>query len=262
MATPVKQRRAEAAPAPPVRRFASARATSWSSAGATARFISRRRMRSRPTRRSSPSGSSIGPRPRPRTYLAQRDAAGNGARSATARRSRQSAASARRTARPLARAAARDPLRQRHRARASGACRDVCRHPLRAVSPAYCSISNDFGKLRYIFDLLTPGLVFAADGAAYRRAIEAVVPPRRWRSSSRAIRCRAGHRRCSRACSRRRRRRMPRRRMPRSGPTPSPSSCSPRARPAPKAVINTQRMWCSNQAMILSSSPSSPTSRR
>src|SRR5262245_47615358 len=49
--------------------------------------------------------------------------------------------------------------------------------PYAPISPAYALISNDFGKLRYIFDLLTPGLVFAADGAAYRRAIEAVVPP-------------------------------------------------------------------------------------
>lgn len=44
------------------------------------------------------------------------------------------------------------------------------------ISPAYSLVSTDFGKLRYIFDLLTPGLVFAADGKAFGRAIEAVVP--------------------------------------------------------------------------------------
>src|SRR5258708_37830746 len=49
--------------------------------------------------------------------------------------------------------------------------------PYAPISPAYPLISQDFGKLRSIFDLLTPGLVFAADGAAHRRAIEAVVPP-------------------------------------------------------------------------------------
>ena len=49
--------------------------------------------------------------------------------------------------------------------------------PYAPVSPAYALISNDFGKLRYILDLLTPGLVFAADGHAYGRAIEAVVRP-------------------------------------------------------------------------------------
>src|SRR5262245_40232956 len=49
--------------------------------------------------------------------------------------------------------------------------------PYAPSSPAYALISQDFGKLRSIFELLTPGLVFATDGAAYRRAIETVVPP-------------------------------------------------------------------------------------
>src|SRR6266851_4660365 len=49
--------------------------------------------------------------------------------------------------------------------------------PYAPISPAYALISNDFSKLKYIIDLLTPGLVFTADGDPYRRAIEAVVPP-------------------------------------------------------------------------------------
>src|SRR6266702_3470170 len=48
--------------------------------------------------------------------------------------------------------------------------------PYAPISPAYALISNDLGKLRSIIDLLTPGLVFAADGETYARAIEAVVP--------------------------------------------------------------------------------------
>src|SRR5947199_8433937 len=48
--------------------------------------------------------------------------------------------------------------------------------PYAPISPAYALISQDFGKLRSIFELLTPGLVFAADGAVFHRAIEAVVP--------------------------------------------------------------------------------------
>ena len=44
------------------------------------------------------------------------------------------------------------------------------------ISPAYSLISTDHSKLRYIFDLLTPGLVFASDGALFGRAIDAVVP--------------------------------------------------------------------------------------
>jgi feruloyl-CoA synthase len=48
--------------------------------------------------------------------------------------------------------------------------------PYAPVSTAYSLVSSDFAKLRYIFELLTPGLVFAADASAYARAIEAVVP--------------------------------------------------------------------------------------
>src|SRR5205814_4263482 len=48
--------------------------------------------------------------------------------------------------------------------------------PYAPVSPAYSLISSDFGKLRHIVNLLTPGLVFACN-AQYARAIEAVVPP-------------------------------------------------------------------------------------
>jgi len=48
--------------------------------------------------------------------------------------------------------------------------------PYAPISPAYSLVSRDFGKLRYIIDLVTPGLVFAASGTAYRAAIEAAVP--------------------------------------------------------------------------------------
>ena len=48
--------------------------------------------------------------------------------------------------------------------------------PYAPISPAYSTVSTDHGKLRHILDLLTPGLVFASDGAAYGRAIAAVVP--------------------------------------------------------------------------------------
>jgi len=49
--------------------------------------------------------------------------------------------------------------------------------PYSPVSPAYSLVSSDFNKLRHVFRLVTPGLVFAADGAKYQRAIEAVMPP-------------------------------------------------------------------------------------
>jgi feruloyl-CoA synthase len=123
--------------------------------------------------------------------------------------------------------------------------------PYAPISPAYALISSDFGKLKYIFDLLTPGLVFAADGEAYRRAMEAVVPPAteivvtRNPPASRSstpfeallaatpIRADTAHAKV--------------------GPdTIAKLLFTSGSTGTPKAVINTQRMWCSNQAMILS----------
>ena len=49
--------------------------------------------------------------------------------------------------------------------------------PFAPISPAYSLVSSDFGKLRLIFDILTPGLVFVSAGAPFRKAIEAVLPP-------------------------------------------------------------------------------------
>ncbi len=104
--------------------------------------------------------------------------------------------------------------------------------PHAPISPAYSLMSGDFGKLRAILKLLTPGLVFAADGAGLRA---------RHRRRG-AGRCRIGASRVTRRTTaapralpismRRRRARASPPRMTRSAPTPSPSSCSPRARPA------------------------------
>jgi feruloyl-CoA synthase len=49
--------------------------------------------------------------------------------------------------------------------------------PFAPISPAYSLVSSDFGKLRLIFDILTPGLVFVSAGAPFRKAIGAVMPP-------------------------------------------------------------------------------------
>ncbi|AXS42229.1 feruloyl-CoA synthase [Breoghania sp. L-A4] len=49
--------------------------------------------------------------------------------------------------------------------------------PYAPISPAYSTISSDFAKLRHIVNLLTPGMVFAADGDRFGKAIEAVIPP-------------------------------------------------------------------------------------
>ena len=44
------------------------------------------------------------------------------------------------------------------------------------ISPAYSLVSTDHGKLKYIFELLTPGLVYASDGAPFARAIASATP--------------------------------------------------------------------------------------
>lgn len=49
--------------------------------------------------------------------------------------------------------------------------------PYAPVSPAYSLVAKDYGKLKHIFDLLTPGMVFAADGAPFAPALEAVMKP-------------------------------------------------------------------------------------
>ncbi|MEM9049638.1 MAG: feruloyl-CoA synthase [Pseudomonadota bacterium] len=49
--------------------------------------------------------------------------------------------------------------------------------PSAAVAPAYALLSDDHAKLRHVAAQLTPGMVFAADGAAFQTAIEAVFAP-------------------------------------------------------------------------------------
>jgi feruloyl-CoA synthase len=50
--------------------------------------------------------------------------------------------------------------------------------PFAAISPAYSLVANDFARLRHIIELLTPGLVLAADGARFAAAIRAAIPER------------------------------------------------------------------------------------
>ncbi|MBI3452747.1 MAG: feruloyl-CoA synthase [Rhodospirillales bacterium] len=46
--------------------------------------------------------------------------------------------------------------------------------PLAPISPAYSLMSQDHGKLRHIFALLRPGLVYASDGQKFARALAAL----------------------------------------------------------------------------------------
>jgi feruloyl-CoA synthase len=108
--------------------------------------------------------------------------------------------------------------------------------PYAPISPAYSLLSIDFGKLRHICKLMTPGVVFAASRGAFQKAIEAAVPPdaevlfelQEPQATSAVDEAHA-----------------------RVGPdTIAKFLFTSGSTGLPKAVINTQRMWCSNQAMI------------
>jgi feruloyl-CoA synthase len=124
--------------------------------------------------------------------------------------------------------------------------------PYAPVAPAYSLQARDFATLRLVFERMRPGLVFAADGALFERALENVLP-----KGTEVV-------------------------VSRSAPVAVPSSAfgellGTRATDAvddardrvgpdtiakvlftsgstgrPKGVINTQRMFCSNQEMIRS----------
>ena len=110
--------------------------------------------------------------------------------------------------------------------------------PYAPISPAYSLLSTDFAKLRAIFELLTPGLVFVSDRTAFSKALNVitceVIDSLKEREPTAAV---------DEA-------------QARVGPdTIAKFLFTSGSTGTPKAVINTQRMWCSNQAMILSALP-------
>jgi feruloyl-CoA synthase len=128
--------------------------------------------------------------------------------------------------------------------------------PYAPVSAAYSLLSQDYGKLRHIFATVSPGLVFASSGSAFGKAISATVSPGvPVVLTTGAIEGRATLRFDE---------------LLATVATDEVDAAHARVGPdtiakflftsgstkLPKAVINTQRMLCSNQQMILQCFPS------
>jgi feruloyl-CoA synthase len=127
--------------------------------------------------------------------------------------------------------------------------------PYCPVSPAYSTVSQDYDKLRHVLRTLTPGLVFAADGARYGKAIAAAVGP-----DVELVLAEGGLEGRSTT---------PFSALLATAPTPSVDAAMQATGPAtiakflftsgstklPKAVINTHGMWCANQQQMRQSMP-------
>ncbi len=127
--------------------------------------------------------------------------------------------------------------------------------PYCPVSPAYALLSADFAKLRHVCDLLQPGLVFVSDGAAYQRAIDAVLPatvplvtvrgqvPGRNQVSFASLLEQPGGVEAEQAFAA-------------TGPDSIAKFLfTSGSTQLPKAVVTTQRMLCANQQMLLQTFP-------
>ena len=122
--------------------------------------------------------------------------------------------------------------------------------PTAAISPVYSLVSADLAKLRHSLALLTPGMVFAASGERFARAIETVVPAE---TEVVVTHSPVEGRRCTALAE-----------LLATRPTGAVDDAHARIDPdspakflftsgstdKPKAVINTHRMLCSNQQMI------------
>ncbi|MBK7501891.1 MAG: feruloyl-CoA synthase [Polaromonas sp.] len=130
--------------------------------------------------------------------------------------------------------------------------------PFVPTSPAYSLISQDYDKLRHVLKTVTPGMVFAADAARYGKAIAAAVDPSievvlthgaegnldgRQVTPFDALTATVATAAVDTA-------------MQATGPdTIAKFLFTSGSTKMPKAVINTQRMWCANQQQMAQSMP-------
>ncbi len=127
--------------------------------------------------------------------------------------------------------------------------------PFVPTSPPYSLVSQDYAKLRHVLKTVTPGMVFAADAARYGRAIMAAV------DADIEVVLTAGQL-TGRAST-------PFFDLIETQVTPTVNHAMQATGPdtiakflftsgstkLPKAVINTQRMWCANQQQMAQSMP-------
>jgi feruloyl-CoA synthase len=127
--------------------------------------------------------------------------------------------------------------------------------PFVPTSPAYSLVSQDYDKLRHVLKTVTPGLVFAADAARYGRAISAAVdadvevvltqgtlPGRDTTAFADLLATSATAQ-------------VEKTRQATGLETIVKFLFTSGSTKLPKAVINTQRMWCANQQQMLQSMP-------
>ncbi|MAZ06103.1 MAG: feruloyl-CoA synthase [Halomonas sp.] len=127
--------------------------------------------------------------------------------------------------------------------------------PYSPISTAYSLVSTDFGKLRHVFDTITPGLIFVDNLGPYRDAIDTVAP------NTPVVAITADHAMdgCCNPITRYDElleetddAAVARANEAVSGDTIAKFLFTSGSTGMPKAVINTQRMLCANQAMLRS----------
>jgi feruloyl-CoA synthase len=121
--------------------------------------------------------------------------------------------------------------------------------PYAPISPAYSLVSREFAALRHVFGLLTPGLIFVAERAPFDRAIAAARPEA---GGDNEVITAAD---VARLATRPARADVDRRHAAILPEDVAKILFTSGSTGTPKGVVNTHRMLCSNQQMILQTLP-------